>query len=53
VGSQVRLSNGQEAEIIFFEQESPTRPMVKLISTGEIVQLTKKPTIYIEEIINM
>ncbi|MCL7747461.1 HD-GYP domain-containing protein [Halalkalibacter alkaliphilus] len=52
VGSQVRLSNGQEAEIIFFEQESSTRPMVKLIATGEIVQLTKIPTIYIEEIIN-
>ncbi|MDT8863027.1 HD-GYP domain-containing protein [Alkalihalobacillus sp. MEB130] len=49
-GSKVRLSNGSEAEIVFFEQEMPTRPMVKLAG-GDIVQLTKEPSLFIEDII--
>ncbi|GAE26192.1 hypothetical protein JCM9140_2229 [Halalkalibacter wakoensis JCM 9140] len=53
VGSRVKLSNGKEAEIVFFEQEAPTRPMVKLVDTGDIIQLTKESSTFIEEIIKV
>ncbi|TWI59586.1 HD-GYP domain-containing protein [Halalkalibacter nanhaiisediminis] len=51
VGSRVRLTSGEEAEIIFFDQQTPTRPMVKLISKGDIIQLKQEPTLHIEEIL--
>ncbi|MET3507834.1 HD-GYP domain-containing protein [Halalkalibacter oceani] len=50
IGSRVRLSSGQEAEVIFFDQQAPTRPMVKL-SDNTIIQLVQEPKLHIEEIV--
>ncbi|MDQ0220928.1 HD-GYP domain-containing protein (c-di-GMP phosphodiesterase class II) [Peribacillus cavernae] len=49
IGSKVKLSNGYTAEIIFIESNGPTRPMVKLLDTGEIIHLGKNREIFIEE----
>lgn len=51
IGSKVRLSDGQLAEILFIEEKSPTRPLVKLLETQEIIHLEKNRNIFIEEII--
>ncbi|WP_102348054.1 HD-GYP domain-containing protein [Bacillus sp. Marseille-P3661] len=50
-GTRVRLSNNQIGEIVFIEPKSPTRPMIKLENTGEIIQLTNHRQLYIEEIL--
>lgn len=50
-GTRVRLSNNKIGEIVFIEEKYPTRPMVKLLDTGEIIQLTNKKEIFIDEII--
>jgi HD-GYP domain-containing protein (c-di-GMP phosphodiesterase class II) len=51
IGDKVRLSSGEEGEIIFIDPQTPTRPMVKLLKTKEMVQLSQRPTIHIEEIL--
>ncbi|WP_325048963.1 HD-GYP domain-containing protein [Peribacillus saganii] len=51
IGSRVRLSNGFTAEILFIETNSPTRPLVKVMETNEILHLEKKRELYIDEII--
>ncbi|WP_409303574.1 HD-GYP domain-containing protein [Peribacillus sp. SCS-155] len=51
IGSRVILSNGYTAEIVFVESNSPTRPMVKVEDTGEIINLEKKRDIFIEDIV--
>lgn len=50
-GSQVKLSDGQIAEILFIEEKSPTRPLVKVISTEEIIHLEKNRQLFIEEVL--
>ncbi|HHY74945.1 MAG TPA: HD-GYP domain-containing protein [Bacillus bacterium] len=50
-GTKVRLSNSETGEIVFIEQKYPTRPMVRLDATGEIIQLIKHRDLYIEEIL--
>ncbi|MFB6466512.1 HD-GYP domain-containing protein [Cytobacillus sp. Hz8] len=52
IGSTVKLSNGQVGEIIFVNEQNPTRPMIKLIASDEIIQLEKNRQIFIEEITN-
>ncbi|MEQ6391025.1 HD-GYP domain-containing protein [Bacillaceae bacterium S4-13-58] len=51
-GTRVRLSNGLKGEIIFIEDSSPTRPMIRL-EDGEIIHLKMIHDIYIEEILNV
>ena len=51
VGTKVKLSNGFVAEIVFVDEQYPTRPMVKLESNGEIIALKDKRELFIEEII--
>jgi len=51
IGSKVKLSDGEMAEILFIEEKSPTRPLIKIIDTNEIVQLEKHRNIYIEEVV--
>ncbi|MEH7123439.1 HD-GYP domain-containing protein [Bacillus sp. JJ1773] len=51
IGSSVKLSNGQIAEIMFLEEKTPTRPLVKINQTGEIFHLEKHRQLYIEEVI--
>lgn len=52
IGSTVKLSNGQVGQIIFVNDQNPIRPMIKLIGSGEIIQLEKNRQIFIEEVIN-
>jgi HD-GYP domain-containing protein (c-di-GMP phosphodiesterase class II) len=51
IGSRVTLSNGYSAEIIFVDSNLPTRPMVKVKDTGEIIHLGRSRGIFIEEIL--
>lgn len=50
-GSKVILSNGEKAEIIFIETQFPTRPIVKVITTGEMIHLGKQRNIHIDEVL--
>lgn len=50
IGNRVRLNNGTIAEIIFMDNNSPTRPLVKVINSQEIMNLSKIRDLYIEEI---
>lgn len=40
IGTRVELSNFEQGEVMFINRYSPTRPTVKLISTGEIIDLS-------------
>lgn len=51
IGSKVKLSDGQVAEILFIEEKAPTRPLIKIIDTQEIIHLEKSRDIFIEEVI--
>lgn len=50
-GSKVKLSNGQLGEVLFISDKSPTRPLVKLDETSEMINLESNRELYIEEII--
>lgn len=51
LGTSVSLSNGDIGKIIFVKPELPTRPMVKINDTGEILDLINHRDIYIENVI--
>lgn len=51
IGSKVKLSDGQIAEILFIEEKSSTRPLVKVTSTEEIIHLEKNRQLFIEEVL--
>lgn len=46
----VKLSTGQTAKIIYINNRYPTRPVVRIEGSGEIVSLEEKKDIFIEEI---
>lgn len=50
-GTNVRLSDGRKAEIVFVEDQYPTRPLIKVEKTSEIVALKDHRNLFIEEII--
>ena len=50
-GTNVRLSDGRIAEIVFIEDQYPTRPLVKIEETEEILSLKEQSHLFIEEII--
>ncbi len=49
VGSQVRLNNGMEGEIVYFNRFNPGRPLVKV--NEEFIDLYKEKHLFIEEIL--
>lgn len=51
VGTRVKLSSGFVAEIVFVDEQYPTRPLVKIEPNGEIIALKDKAELFIEEII--
>ncbi|MGP7819574.1 HD-GYP domain-containing protein [Niallia sp. 01092] len=51
VGSKVRLSNGEKGEILFIEGKSPTRPLINMTETKNILDLEKNRHLFIEEIL--
>ncbi|MDQ0271976.1 HD-GYP domain-containing protein [Cytobacillus purgationiresistens] len=52
IGSTVKISNGQAAKILFMDETAPTRPLVEISSTGEILSLKRNRHLYIEEVLN-
>lgn len=50
IGTFVKLSNNQVAEIVFVQPRNPTRPMVKL-ENGDIISLQNQPQITITDFI--
>ncbi|RSL29628.1 HD-GYP domain-containing protein [Salibacterium salarium] len=51
IGTKVRLSNGQEAKIVYIDNKSPANPMVRLLETDDIIPLTGAEGPFIEEIL--
>lgn len=51
VGTKVKLSDNTIAEIIFMDEQKPTRPLVKLVDEGIIIPLEKNRQLFIEEIL--
>ncbi|MCF3944018.1 HD-GYP domain-containing protein [Oceanobacillus alkalisoli] len=51
VGKTVHLSNHKTGEIVYFDDDHPASPLVKLHETGEIIGLQMNPNLHIEEII--
>lgn len=52
IGTTIELSNLEVGEIMFSNSFTPTRPLVKLINTGEIIDLSKQRNLYITQVIN-
>ncbi|GAA0290783.1 HD-GYP domain-containing protein (c-di-GMP phosphodiesterase class II) [Gracilibacillus halotolerans] len=50
IGSEVVLSNGDRAHVVYIHSDNPTRPMVRL-DNNEIINLNEKKTLYIENIL--
>lgn len=51
IGTRVKLSNGSVAEVLFFEEKSPTRPLIKLVDKEEILSLETNRELFIEEVL--
>ena len=51
IGSKIRLSNGELGEVFYIAEKSPTRPLIKLLGTEEIMNLEENRHLFIEEII--
>ncbi|MBM7609512.1 HD-GYP domain-containing protein (c-di-GMP phosphodiesterase class II) [Lysinibacillus composti] len=51
IGTTVELSNLEKGEVMFNNSYSPTRPLVKLMSTSEIIDLASHRNLYISRII--
>lgn len=51
IGTKIELSNLERGEIMFLNSYSPTRPLIKLSATGEIIDLAKNRSFYISRII--
>lgn len=49
-GKKVRLSTNQTGKIVFVEKKYPTRPIVKLDESGEILPLRNHPAIYVDHV---
>ncbi|MBX4373481.1 hypothetical protein K4G95_24845, partial [Mycobacterium tuberculosis] len=47
VGSRVRLTNYDIGEIVFIEESQPTRPMIKLEASGDIIALKNRNDLFI------
>lgn len=51
IGTKIELSNLELGEVMFINKYSPTRPLVKLTRTGEIIDLSSKRGLYISRVI--
>lgn len=51
IGKTARLTNQQTGEIIYIDDDHPTRPIIKLHGSEEMVSLQMNPDLHIEEII--
>lgn len=51
IGTNIELSNQDIGEIMYINSFAPTRPLVKITNTGEIIDLSKHRSIYISKVI--
>ncbi|MEP9405230.1 hypothetical protein ABKP09_02765 [Peribacillus frigoritolerans] len=51
IGSRGKLNNGLIAEIIVIDAGSQTRPVIKVMDSGQIINLGINRELYIEEIL--
>ena len=51
IGMRVELSTGETGEVIFVQQNVPTRPLIRISTSGEILDLSLKRHLYIERIL--
>ncbi|WP_226582363.1 HD-GYP domain-containing protein [Halobacillus litoralis] len=49
-GTNIRLSDNRRAEVLFAENHHPTRPMIRLEDSGEIMHLKEHLHLHIEEV---
>lgn len=49
-GANVTLSDKKSGEIVFINPDKPTRPMIRIHGSEEIIVLEQMPELYIEEI---
>ncbi|MUK88124.1 HD domain-containing protein [Ornithinibacillus sp. L9] len=52
IGTTVKLSNSMIGQIVFMDDKSPTRPIVKLIEQDSIISLKDEKDLFIDEIVN-
>lgn len=52
IGTIVELSNLERGEVMFINKFSPTRPLIKVWGSGEIIDLAKQRSLHISRIIN-
>ncbi|MEW9501192.1 HD-GYP domain-containing protein [Jeotgalibacillus marinus] len=50
-GTRVELSNGTLAEVIYTQSEYLSRPIVKTIPVGDIIDLTRQRKLYIDRVV--
>lgn len=51
IGTKIELSNLELGEVMYINKYAPTRPLVKLIRTGEIIDLSSNRGLYISRVI--
>lgn len=51
IGTRVELSNFEQGEVMFINPYAPTKPLIKLFSSGEIIDLATIRSFYISRII--
>lgn len=51
IGTKVELTNLEKAEVIFVNQFYPTRPIIRLLKNGEIIDLSKQNALMISRVI--
>ncbi|MEO4055381.1 HD-GYP domain-containing protein [Solibacillus sp. CAU 1738] len=51
IGTKVELSNKEHAEVMFINKYAPTRPLVKIVSSGEIIDLAAVRAFHISRVI--
>ncbi|MFA9556233.1 HD-GYP domain-containing protein [Evansella sp. AB-rgal1] len=51
IGRKVRLNSGETGEIVFIDNNNPTRPIIKS-SDGSMLNTVNEPNIFIEEVVD-
>lgn len=51
IGTKIELSNLERGEIMFLNSFAPTRPLVKLLNSEKIIDLSKNRSFYISRVI--
>ncbi|MHA6260992.1 HD-GYP domain-containing protein [Sporosarcina sp. CAU 1771] len=52
IGTKVRLTNGDEGEILFIHRDAKLRPMIRLDTDGTVFDLTKNRSVSINQILS-